>query len=392
MSLVDERRVVVRWVNGVLLVFSVLGFSFGTWLSRLPAVRDQLDASTSQMSVFIMTVALGSLAGLALSGRAVTWLGPRRTLLFCIIVYSVAMSLAGTFFWFREPVLAGAALAVFGFTFSTSDVAVNVSGANAERLLGLPRMPIFHAAFSLGSVTSMLLGALAEAARVPVPLHFTVVFAMVVVLAVIGLRAVPHDETSEEERNASATPETYHPWRDPRVYAVGLVALSMALSEGVASDWLPLSLVDGRGLANETGTLMLGVFLGCMTAARFAGSWLLQRFGRVWVLRSSAVLVVAELILLILVPATWAMVAGAALWGMGSAFGFPVAISAAADNPRTAVRSVAAVSVIAYGAFLIGPLSVGFIGEHFGLLSSFWLLVLFAVLAFALSGSARERA
>ena len=59
-----ERQIVVRWVRTMLAVFLLLGLSFGTWLSRLPAVRDQLDASTLQMTVFGLCLATGSVVGL----------------------------------------------------------------------------------------------------------------------------------------------------------------------------------------------------------------------------------------------------------------------------------------------------------------------------------------
>nr|WP_245190252.1 MFS transporter [Leucobacter exalbidus] len=166
----------------------------------------------------------------------------------------------------------------------------------------------------------------------------------------------------------------------------------MSLAEGTASDWLPLAFADGRGATNQYATLMLTVFFVSMTATRFAGSWLLHRFGRVPVLRVSAVLVLCGVAIVILVAAPWASVLGVVLWGMGASLGFPVGISAAADNPATATRDVAAVAAIAYTALLLGPMLIGFLGEYFGLLSAFWPLVAFAALAFVLARSAKEPA
>ena len=34
-------------------------------------------------------------------------------------------------------------------------------------------------------------------------------------------------------------------WTEPRTLAIGLMVLSMALTEGVANDWLAVALVDG---------------------------------------------------------------------------------------------------------------------------------------------------
>jgi MFS family permease len=167
--------------------------------------------------------------------------------------------------------------------------------------------------------------------------------------------------------------------------------MSMALAEGTAADWLPLALVDGRGLSNELGALILGVFFVSMTVTRVAGSPILHRFGRVAVLRGGAILCAVGVVTVILVPHTWAIVIGAICWGIGCALGFPVGISAAADNPETAVRDVAAVSAVAYTAMLLGPMAFGFLGEHIGLLSAFWLLAAVALLGGLAASAARER-
>ncbi|MCW2289433.1 MFS transporter [Leucobacter luti] len=403
-----------RWTLGVLAVFALLGTGFGSWLSRLPAVRDHLGATTLEMSVFGLTLALGSLAGLIFSGRTVTWLGPQRTLAVGVIGQAIAMPAAAALFWAHLPVPAAACLAVFGITFATSDVAMNVSGAAAERALDKPRMPLFHAAYSLGSVGSMGLGAVAEALKIPVPVHLGALFVLIAVGVLCALRVIPNTAQSSDHEQlppasvhtgpipivAAAEPVTpvgpapraYSPWRDPRILIIGVIAMSMSLAEGTASDWLPLALADGRGFANEAGALTLGAFFVAMTLTRIAGSWLLTRFGRVAVLRGGALLVVLGVVVVILVPSTWASVVGAVLWGVGCAFGFPVGISAAADNPKTAVRDVAAVSAIAYTAYLLGPMLIGFLGEHFGLLRAFWPIVVFAAIAFICAGTAREPA
>ncbi len=60
--------------------------------------------------------------------------------------------------------------------------------------------------------------------------------------------------------------------------------------------------------------------------------------------------------------------AGAVLWGAGTALGFPVGMSAAADDPRLAAARVSVVASIAYTAFLAGPPLIGFLGDEVGVL------------------------
>ncbi len=60
--------------------------------------------------------------------------------------------------------------------------------------------------------------------------------------------------------------------------------------------------------------------------------------------------------------------AGAALWGIGVALGFPVGMSAAADDSAHAAGRVSVVSSIGYLAFLAGPPLIGFLGHEVGTL------------------------
>ncbi|QBE50266.1 MFS transporter [Leucobacter triazinivorans] len=395
----------------------MLGFGFGSWLSRLPAVRDHLDATTLQMSIYGFCLAVGSVAGLLLAGRVISRLGPRRTLQLGIAAQAVCMPAAVLVLWTGQVPLGLALLFGYGFAFSNCDVAMNISGASAERALGRPRLPLLHAGFSLGSVSAMGVGAAAEALGIAVPFHLIGVFLLILGVSLTVLRWVPAgDRAAIAPAGAAGVPATKtgpipvvraehasaaraapkpararNPWTDPRILLVGFTAMSMALAEGTAADWLPLALVDGRGVSNELGALILGVFFVSMTVTRVVGSPILHRFGRVPVLRGGAILCAIGVVVVILVPATWAIVLGAICWGVGCALGFPVGISAAADDPATAVRDVAAVSAIAYTAMLLGPMAFGFLGEHIGLLTAFWLLAAIVLLGGLASVAARER-
>ncbi|MEJ6488563.1 MFS transporter [Leucobacter sp. USCH14] len=408
MSRSFDHRLAVRWTYGVLVIFALLGFGFSSWLGRIPALRDHLGASTLEMSWLGLSLALGSLTGLVFSGRTVSWLGPRRTLVIGIAGQTLMLPTAATLFWIDATAPAIACLVLYGLTFGTSDVAMNVSGAGAERALGKPRMPLLHAAYSLGSVSAMGVSALAETSGIIVPVHLGGTYALILIIAIFALPNLPSGNvehtTPDSPSNVHTGPTSipvaaggipvphasYSPWRQPRILVIGLIAMSMALAEGTASDWLPLALADGRGFANESAALTLGIFFVSMTLVRIGGSWLLTRFGRVQVLRGGAILVLAGLVLVILVPFSWASVVGAVCWGVGCALGFPIGISAAADNPATATRDVAAVSAIAYTAFLLGPMGIGFLGEHLGLLQAFWPLAAFSAFVFVAARAARE--
>jgi len=81
---------------------------------------------------------------------------------------------------------------------------------------------------------------------------------------------------------------------------------------------------------------------------------------------------------------------GIVLWGLGSALGFPVGMSAAADDPRTAAARVSAVATIGYFAFLVGPPLIGFLAEQVGILNSLLVVLVLVAVSGIVSSAARE--
>jgi predicted MFS family arabinose efflux permease len=289
-------------------------------------------------------------------------------------------------------------LTIFGAGLSVSDVAMNVSGAANERVLGRAIMPIYHAFFSIGTMIGAALGALAEFISLPIVAHTAIIAVAMVLAAHLALRNVQHENILEVGENAVAADDRSKSWqgrlsiwRDPSTLFIGLIVLGMAFAEGSANDWLALATVDGYLVANEVGAIMFGVFVTAMTLGRLFGVFILDRFGRVPVLRGSALLAMVGLVIFIFGgPNIWVAVLGIVFWGLGSALGFPVGMSAAADDPKTAAARVSAVATIGYVAFLIGPPLLGFLGENFGLLNSLLVVLVLVTVAGLASGAARE--
>ena len=428
----------VGWIRAILVIFFLMGFGFGTWLSRLPTLRDSLGASTLEMSIYGLCLAAGSLTGMMLSARAVERFGPRKMMAFTIAVQVVALPLTVVFMLAGSIPLGVIALFIYGLNFSAADVAMNVSGANAERVFGKPRLPLMHAFYSIGAMLSMGVGSAAEAMKVPLQPHFIAVGLLIGLAGFAVLGWVPRDESalrppashpplvttgpvpvvtsptdddlatvtgsvpvipahaatgapvSDGALAADASKRKYNPWRDPRVICIGLITLSAGLVEGAPADWLPLALVDGRGVTNEFGALMLALFYGAVVTARLAGAALLTRFTRVTVLRTSLAIAAIGILTVVLVPGPVPMIVGTILWGLGAGVCWPITISAAADRHETAARDVATVSAIGYTSMLLGPMAFGVLGEQIGLLPAFIVLPIFVVLGILLASVTRE--
>jgi predicted MFS family arabinose efflux permease len=126
-----------------------------------------------------------------------------------------------------------------------------------------------------------------------------------------------------------------------------------------------------------------------MMVTRMVGGAALQRWGRVPVLRVTGLLALVGLLLVVAGGSLPVAMAGALLWGVGAALGFPVGMSAAADEEDRAAVRVSVVSSVGYTAFLAGPPLVGFLGEEYGVLRAMLVMLAALVMGLAVAGAAR---
>ncbi|MGE3836134.1 MAG: MFS transporter [Acidimicrobiia bacterium] len=378
---------VIRARTAVAAVFVANGTLFASIFARTPALRDAFGLSPAGLGLLLLCLSAGSVIGLPLSGFVVGRIGAARA-----VVAAMATSVAGMVALAAALVAgaeaaAAAALFLVGLGAGVWDVAMNVEGAAVERALARPFMPRLHAGFSLGAVAGAAIAAACAALGVPFAVQLVGVAVLVAVVVVPAVRAFLPADPGEEHAGPRAVLAA---WREPRTLLVGVLVLSSAFTEGTAYDWSAVAFVDGHGAAQAVGALGFGIFMTSMTAARIWGGALLTRFGRVVVLRAFVLLALAGLLVVVLGPGTGWALAGAVLWGAGAALGFPVGMSAAADDPRRAAPRVAVVSSIGYTAFLAGPPLIGLLAERIGILHALLVVVVALVMAFATAGATRE--
>jgi fucose permease len=371
--------------------FLLNGLCFASWISRTPAVRDSLGLTSAQLGLLLLCVSGGSIAGLPLSGPIVHRLGPGPAVVAGSL--SSALGLAGlaTALMLGSVPLAVPGLVLIGLGIGVWDVAMNVEGAGVERRLGRSLMPRLHAAFSLGTVAGAGIGAAAAATGVPLAAQVFGVAVLAPIAMVVATRHFLAVRASADAAPGEATRRSgaLAAWREPRTLLVGLLVLGFAFTEGSANDWMAVAMVDGYGTSETVGAVGFGVFVAAMTAARLVGGSALERFGRVATLRMTAALALAGLLLVLLGGSVPVAMAGAVLWGMGAALGFPVGMSAAADDESRAAVRVSVVSSIGYTAFLAGPPLIGLLAEHVGILRALFVVVAALTLGLAASGASR---
>src|SRR5690625_1685802 len=418
----------------VVATFAMCGFNFANWASRLPVVKAELGLSGGDLAILLLFVSGGSLTAIPLAGVLTDRWGTRQVVGSMAVVMTLGLAGAVTAVALGTTIMAAISLYIMGLGMGTWDVAMNVEGAIVEHELQKSVMAQFHAAWSMGTVAGAGVGAIMAATGVPINLHL---YGILIVSLSIVLYAVRHylppearlkmgaeqaaeaveaSQTAEAEANTVATDATSRtpatssapitgtapeapakhrsPWLEARTLLIGLLVLAATLTEGAANDWIAVAVEsemtpDLTERASETvGAISLGVFLTAMTAMRLFGNGLLDRRGRVFVLRLSAACGVIGLLLFGLSPWFYLAVVGIALWGLGSALGFPVGMSAASDDPLRAARRVAVVAAIGYTAFLAGPPLVGFVADHLGYRNSLLLIAIPMAIGFVIAAKA----
>ena len=374
----------LRAQRAVYVAFIGSGFGFASWASRIPQIRDALQATPSELGLVLLAMAFGAVVAMPLAGMVVNRFGSARTVAALASLLSLGLIvLALGYDVGAAPVAIG--LFLIGYGNGTWDVAMNVEGAAVEQVIGRTIMPRFHAGFSIGTVVGALGGAGCVALGISVTVHLLVV-------ATINLAIVPASvlrgflpRTAEPKATdgvpAEKLPHPLTAWREPRTLLIGVFVLCMAFTEGVGNDWLAVAVIDGYGAAPVAGPLAFAIFLAAMTLGRWFGPGLIDRRGRVIMVRASALIALVGLLIVVFGQFLPLAIAGAVLWGLGTALGFPVGMSAAADDPRMAAARVSVVASIAYTAFLAGPPLIGFLGDEVGVLRA--LTVVAGMLAIA---------
>jgi Major Facilitator Superfamily len=166
----------------VLGVFFANGVVIGTWVVRIPAVKERLGLGEGLLGLALLGAAVGALAAMPLVGAMVSRFGSRRVVGTTALLLSLSLimpALAPNLF------LLVLVLMLLGAANGGLDVSMNAQAVAVERGYGRPIMSSFHAAWSFGGLAGAALGGLLASIEVgPLPHFFAV--AILSAIAIIG--------------------------------------------------------------------------------------------------------------------------------------------------------------------------------------------------------------
>ena len=369
----------IRERRAVSIAFLAFGAVMGSWVPRLPALKDHLHISDAQVGYALLAVSLGAVIGAGVA-RVVLGRGARAwvrggTIAICAAL--VLPALAGSFTQLLVSLLLLGACAGF------IDLLENAQAADLERIAGRPLLNGFHGYWSLGVFTGAILAGAAAFAGVPPLLHFALAALVAAFASAFFLRDLP-DTSAGAPQRAPRGVGRY--WLTGFVVAVAAISFSSVLVEGGTADWSPLYLRELSHADPGVAASGFAAFALAATLVRFRADLLTARTSPAVVARLGGIIAAIGLVLAIAVPALPGAITGFALVGIGTAVLVPLAFSAGA-NLGASGTALTLVLAAGYSGSIAGPAMIGNVADRFGLRIAMGIPLAAAIVIIALAGS-----
>jgi MFS family permease len=367
----------------VLAVFFTNGVVIGTWVVRIPAIKERLGLGEGMLGVVLLGAAVGALVAMPVVGALVSRFGSRRIVGVSALSLSVVLLTPGLA---SSLLLLVPAVVMLGAANGGLDVAMNAQAVAVERGYGRPIMSSFHAAWSFGGLGGAALGGLLASRDIgPLP-HF----AAVAVLAAIAF-AVAYGTLLPSGADASeeGTPAFARPTR--ALLGLGIISFCVLLGEGAMGDWSAVYLDDTLRTGPGFAAAGYAAFSLSMAFGRLFGDKFTELLGPTTLVRACGAIAAVGLGIALAAAQPLAALVGFACAGAGFSIVFPTALSAAGRTPGPTGPALAAVTTAAYTGFLVGPPFIGFLAELTGLGYSLYLVVALSTAVIVLAGAVNTK-
>ncbi|MEX1126217.1 MAG: MFS transporter [Acidimicrobiia bacterium] len=350
-------------------MFLTNGVIMGSWIPRLPEIRDRLSMDLDTLGLTLALGGFGSLIGSSISGVLLGRIGARRSAVLGASLLFVLLPLIAVI---PTAFLLGTLLAALGFVDSQTDVGMNAIGVRVEESVGRSIMTRFHGLWSLGTLVGSGLSALAILTGIGLGPQLLAVSAAGLMTVAYAARLLP---------DAAPRPGTGE--RSGRI-ALGLIlaGATAVVIEGAPLNWGAIFLIDVTG-ANRAGAgTGVIVFTTGMLAGRMVGDFVVDRFGRIPTLFAGIVLSVTSMLLVVLSGSTATALIGFGLWGLGISVALPVLYKLAGSHPSFAEGAgLAALTVGTRLGFMVAPALIGLAAAASNLPAALALVVSLAAVA-----------
>lgn len=352
----------------IYLAFFNLGAGSGIWAVFIPVVRDRLAIGEGMLGLALLTIALGAMGAMPVTGWAIARYGSHAISATAAVVMPLVWVLP-----LLTPSLGllFAATLAMGVSAGVLDVSMNNEAARVESASGRALMSGFHALYSVGGLAGAGMGAILVGTGTASGWWATLTFAVLALVALL----VRGWYLPAATRTLAAVRFTL-PSR--QLVGLGILAFLCFGLEGAIADWSALFLVQAKEASAALAAAGYACFSGTMAVMRLVGDRLVTRLGRPRTVLAGGLIIAAGCTLALLAPWPLLSALGFAMIGIGAANVVPVIITSAARFPPES-GGVSAVSTIGYFGTLSWPPAIGGLSHLIGLPWALWLIALAGV-------------
>lgn len=358
--------------NSLRGVFLVMGIVSMAWVPRIPEIKQTLNLSDGALGLVLVSGTIGAVFGAQSAGHLVQRVGSKRLIVFLQFLMPSGLVVMG----FAETVpLLVTGLFLMGLGYAGIDISANAQAVVAESLLKERFLASLHGFWSIGAFTAALIGGFLAAHSTP-----RLNLVLVALLGFVsfawftrGLLDKEYDKTGHEDGSKS----DHLPWFNRSVVALWAMAIGATgsfISEGAASDWGGVLLVEDIGTSPSVSASVFATFAVAMIISRFSADKVLHRFGLEKTVKTAGILggsiwaAGVQIGTEIAPDNKWLaiVIINIGFFAAGLAVGpmFPAFILGASQIKGVAPSlAIARIGVISIAAYFVGPTITGLISE-----------------------------
>lgn len=362
-------------------MFLINGFTFGSWSSRIPSIKEAIGLSPSLLGWALLCMGCGALLSMSLIGPAITRMGSRKLTAWSCLLTVLAFGCVSFANSFLSLMLL---LLTFGMLSGTMDVSMNTNAVSVEKAAGKPIMSSFHAAWSIGAMAGAAIGGLLASMHWSVLQHFWYVSLVMGILALSFVSALIEDPPTENGA-ANEAGNAAGERAGAEVVPISLLALSVAcfcsfISEGAIADWAALFLMETVGADQGFAALGFAAFSLTMAAGRLFGDRIIARYTDAVALLMGGIFSSVGAALVVAYPHQYLSLAGFACAGLGLSVQVPICFRLAGHSgEKPSGEAIAVVARAGYFGLLAGPSLFGYAAEWFGMRASLSMVAMFGL-------------
>ncbi len=342
------------------IFFFVSGFTHANWASRLPQLEEFLDITHASLGTLLFVMAIGALLAMPFTGWLAYKYGSNNVCGATAVLLTVFTSLIAIQ---SDLYVEGVIIFFIGFANGSMDVAMNEQAVLVEREYKKPIMSSFHAFWSIGMAVGAGSGALFSKLGVPLGTHMMIIAAVALVAFLFAATRL-----IKNVNHGDAKPASSFLLPNRVIIPLGLIAFCGMLSEGSMLDWSAIYVNEVVGSSKTMGAVAFGIFGAAMTTGRIFGDFLTARLGKKRLLMLDSVLAISGLAIILLFPVMPLTTVGLLLVGLGLSTVVPIVYTTAGNTPGISPSvGIAMSTTIGYAGFFVGPPTIGYIAENYGL-------------------------